>query len=149
MTSDLTHGSYGSLLNLSEVNLDTLGLADPRGRFNGIRNRYFSQQETRFTRKEFETVINSSLSSLLSVRLREGYTVNSVRILDESKLMEVKLSLPWKINSFIHYTIQSHWPLLEKQNKTSIPSCRVQVHLEGGYDTMHDLVCIFKIPAYT
>ena len=65
-----------------------LGL-DPRGRFNGIRNRYFSQQEARFTRKEFETGINSSLSSLLSVRLREGYTVNSVRILDESKLMEV------------------------------------------------------------
>ena len=63
---------------------------DPRGRFNGIRNRYFSQQEARFTRKEFETGINSSLSSLLSVRLREGYTVNSVRILDESKLMEVK-----------------------------------------------------------
>ena len=62
---------------------------DPRGRFNGIRNRYFSQQEARFTRKEFETGINSSLSSLLSVRLREGYTVNSVRILDESKLMEV------------------------------------------------------------
>ena len=91
MTSDLAHGSLGSLLNLSEVNLDNLGL-DPRGRFNGIRNRYFSQQEARFTRKEFETGINSSLSSLLSVRLREGYTVNSVRILDESKLMEVTSS---------------------------------------------------------
>ena len=90
MTSDLAHGSFGSLLNLSEVNLDTLGI-DPRGRFNGIRNRYFSQQETRFTRKEFETVINSSLSSLLSVRLREGYTVNSVRIQYESNLMEVKI----------------------------------------------------------
>ena len=40
--------------------------------------------------------------------------------------MEVKLTLPWKINSFIHYTLQSQWPL--KGHK-----CRILVHLEGKY----------------
>ena len=105
MTSDLATGALSSLLNLSETNLETLNVA-PRGRFGGISNPYFSQQETRFSRKVFETHVNSKLSSLLSVRLREGYTVNSVRFNEEANLMEVKLTLPWKINSFIHYSIQ-------------------------------------------
>ena len=61
--------------------------------------------------------------------------MNSVKIHDG--LMQVKLTLPWKINSFIHYAIESKWPL-DKQEKKS----RVQVYLEGGYDTMHDLICI-------
>ncbi len=136
---DLDSGNFlfGSLQNLSEKSIDELdksNLATSR-RFKGIQNRYFSQQETRFTCKEFDTNINSSLSSLLSVRLREGYTVNSVRIQDDSQLVEIKLTLPWKINSFIHYTIQSSWPLTKDSQR-----CRVQIHLEGGYDTMHDLI---------
>ena len=117
--------NFNSLLNLSEMSLDTLTSA-PRGRFDGIRNDHFAQTEARFTRKKLDTYVHSSLTSLLSVRLREGYTVNSVRILDEANIMEVKLTLPWKINSFIHYTLQSQWPL--KGHK-----CRILVHLEGMY----------------
>ena len=117
--------NFNSLLNLSEMSLDTLTSA-PRGRFDGIRNDHFAQTEARFTRKKLDTYVHSSLTSLLSVRLREGYTVNSVRILDEANIMEVKLTLPWKINSFIHYTLQSQWPL--KGHK-----CRILVHLEGKY----------------
>ena len=125
MTTENSLASFSSLLNLSELSLDTLTSA-PRGRFDGIRNEHFAQTEARFTRKKFETIVQSSLSSLLSVRLREGYTVNSVRIIEDSNvnLMEVKLTLPWKINSFIHYTVQSQWPL--KSHK-----CRILVHLEG------------------
>ena len=115
--------NFNSLLNLSEMSLDTLTSA-PRGRFDGIRNDHFAQTEALFTRKKFETFVHSSLTSLLSVRLREGYTVNSVRFLEESNLMEVKLTLPWKINSFIHYTVQSQWPLKGQK-------CRIIVHLEG------------------
>jgi hypothetical protein len=140
MSAENSLGSFGSLLNLSDLSLDTLSTAAQRGRFSGIRNSHFAETEVRFTRKKFETVIQSSLPSLLSVRLREGYTVNSVRISEEHKMMEVKLTLPWKINSFIHYTIQAHWPLTEIKDQQR-PSCKIQVHLEGGYDTMHDLIC--------
>ena len=112
MTENNLLGAFGSILNLSEASLDfPVPESAKRGRFNGIKNPYFSQTETRFTRKKYETEINSSLTSVLSVRLREGYTVNSVKINEESNLMEVKLTLPWKINSFIHYTIQAYWPI--------------------------------------
>ena len=128
-TSENSLASFNSLLNLSELSLNTL-TSDPRGRFDGIRNDHFAQTEALFTRKKFETFVHSSLTSLLSVRLREGYTVNSVRFLEESNLMEVKLTLPWKINSFIHYTVQSQWPLKGQK-------CRIIVHLEGEYQLFY------------
>lgn len=112
----------GSLLNLSDQHLEELA-STPRGRFSGIKNNHFALTETRFTRKKYEAIIHSSLTSLLSVRLREGYTVNSVKVLEDK--MEVKLSLPWKINSFIHYTVQATWPL--PQGPQQKPSCRIQV----------------------
>ena len=125
---NLISGAFGSVFNLSEIPLDSLSASKSRGRFHGIVNPYFCQTETRFTRKKFETEINSSLTSVLSVRLREGYTVNSVKICEDSKIMEVKLTLPWKINSFIHYTMQAAWPINRSEQN---PSCKIQVHLEG------------------
>ena len=83
--------------------------------------------------------------------------------------MQVKLSLPWKISTFIHYILTTEsanlsgtaspahmpqisdakqkevmpkkQPMSAKANKNAIiPSCHVQVYLEGDYDTMQEIV---------
>ncbi len=88
-------------------------------------------------RKEIETVADSSLQSLMSCRLREGYTVNEVRVV-QGEFVEVKLSLPWKLTSMLHYVIQSAWPPTDGE---SGHKCKVTIYLEGDYDTLHDIVC--------
>ena len=65
---------------------------------------------------------------------REGYTLNGVQIIANSSVIEVKLSLPWKISSLIHYVIQSPWPLENQKKNDEPPKCRVAVLLEGDYD---------------
>jgi hypothetical protein len=56
------------------------------------------------------------------LRLREGYTVNSVNI--EENIMKVKLTLPWKYHTFIHYTVFSFWP---PSSRPEWSRCRVEV----------------------
>ena len=74
-----------------------------------------------------QTVLQTSLENVLSLRLREGYTVRRVQIgkgfslinfvlllfifslrLDE---IEVHLVLPWRYDIQIYYTARSVWPL--------------------------------------
>ena len=68
--------------------------------------------------------MSSSLSSLLSCRLREGYTINEVYFCQENTRIKVKLTLPWKISSFIHYVIDSEWPLKPASKQSP---CKIQV----------------------
>lgn len=48
--------------------------------------------------------------------------------------MKVKLTLPWKHHTFIHYTVFSAWPAVT-------PRCRVEVSIEGPYDIVYDIIC--------
>ncbi len=89
-------------------------------------------------RQSWEGELSSSLVSILSCRLREGYTVNEVTVSLEQGSIEVKLSLPWKIHSLIHYIIVAPWPVVQSAADVR---CRVFVFLEGDYDTVHDIVC--------
>jgi hypothetical protein len=84
-----------------------------------------------------QTVLQTSLENVLSLRLREGYTVKRVQIqkgfyhhccffsinyfckfiiLDE---IEVHLVLPWRYDIQIYYVARSVWPL-EKSIRTDI-----------------------------
>ena len=98
-----------------------------RGRFSGIKNGYFLHtNEERITKKKIETTVNSSLSSLLSCRLREGYTINEVNFSQDNSRIVVKLTLPWKISSFIHYVIDSEWPLKSVAKQSP---CKIQASI--------------------
>ena len=69
-------------------------------------------------------------------RLREGYTVNSVTHKDNE--MKIKLTLPWKHQTFVHYYVTSVWPLTSGSEASK---CRVEVTLEGPYEILYDIIC--------
>ncbi|CAF4332631.1 unnamed protein product [Rotaria sp. Silwood2] len=64
-----------------------------------------------------QTVLQTSLENVLSLRLREGYAVRRVQIQKDE--IEVHLVLPWRYDIQIYYTARSVWPL-EKSIRTDI-----------------------------
>ena len=110
--------------------------------YHGIHNSFFDQiNHDRYVRKEWEGWVNCSLSSLLSCRLRNGFTVNEVKLEQENQL-QVKLTLPWKINTFIHYVIKSAMSVDSENingattsstqaSSPQDPNCHVEVFLDG------------------
>jgi hypothetical protein len=101
-------------------------------------NKFFSKTKEEFKlRRMLTKEVSSSLHSLLSCRLREGFAVNDVIIKRNKGIIEVKLTLPWKISSLIHYCIQTDWPLIS----SGPHKCQVCVFLEGDYDLIHDIFC--------
>merc|ERR1719450_1461776 len=88
------------------------------------------------THKENEMTVNTNLTSILSCRLREGYTVNTVT--HKENEMKIRLTLPWKHQTFIHYTVLSLWP---PSNLPEYNKCRVEVTLEGPYEILYDIIC--------
>ena len=70
------------------------------------------------------------------LRLREGYTVNSVTQKDNE--IRIKLTLPWKHQTFIHYSVLSMWP---PSHSPEHNICRVEVSLEGPYEILYDIIC--------
>ncbi|XP_071984543.1 KICSTOR complex protein SZT2 isoform X3 [Engystomops pustulosus] len=90
-------------------------------------------------RKHAEKELHADIISVVSVRLREGYSVREIRI--TKGLLEVKLILLWKHNMRVEYLAASPWPLdLTKR------STRVEVVMEGSYDILHDISCTLKKP---
>ena len=62
--------------------------------------------------------------------------MNTVRVMDNE--IRVKLTMPWKYHTFIHYTVFSVWP---SNNKPDSYKCRVEVSVEGPYDIIYDIIC--------
>ncbi|KAM3915556.1 KICSTOR complex protein SZT2 isoform 2-T2 [Leptodactylus fuscus] len=90
-------------------------------------------------RKHAEKELHADIISVVSVRLREGYSVREIRI--TKGLLEVKLVLLWKHNMRVEYLAAAPWPLdLTKR------STRVEVVMEGSYDILHDISCTLKKP---
>ncbi|UJR27028.1 hypothetical protein I4U23_008332 [Adineta vaga] len=58
-----------------------------------------------------QSVLKTSLENVLSLRLREGYTVRHVQIQKDE--IEVHLILPWRYDIQIYYVARSVWPLAE------------------------------------
>ena len=120
---------------------------DDEGWVEGIRHKRCAHAETEVARNDADAEVRqswegelcSSLLSVLSCRLREGYTVNEVAIDPIDSVIELKLSLPWKMSSLIHYVIISPWPPHANTNQLEIKP-KVYVLLEGEYDTVRDVV---------
>ena len=107
-----------------------------RARANICNDGYFLfESKENCIKKKMDFDLDCSINSILYCRLREGYIINRVILLSED-LIEVQLTLPWKVASNIHYVIQSKWPPPEVD-----PKCRIFLYLEGDYDILHDIIC--------
>merc|ERR1719427_1893049 len=121
-------------LPVPPVSSDPAGLGR-KGRSIDINNPYFAAayQEKLIEKRRLDHVVNSSLTSILSCRLREGYTVNTVHHSEGE--IRVQLTLPWKHQTFLHYTVLSAWPA------PPTGKCKVEVSIEGPYEILFDTIC--------
>ncbi|KAI4886625.1 hypothetical protein NFI96_012743, partial [Prochilodus magdalenae] len=92
-------------------------------------------------KKHTEKEVHAELVSVLSVRLREGYTIREVNFTKGGTQLEVKLVLLWKHNMRIEYVAVACWPLLPAKRTTW-----VEVTMEGSYDILHDISCTLRKP---
>ncbi|XP_061593384.1 KICSTOR complex protein SZT2 isoform X2 [Cololabis saira] len=92
-------------------------------------------------KKHTEKEVHAHLVSVVSVRLREGYTIRDVSLTKGGTQLEVKLVLLWKHNMHIEYQACAAWPLEPSKRST-----RVEVTMEGSYDILHDISCTQRKP---
>ncbi|XP_026201911.1 KICSTOR complex protein SZT2 isoform X2 [Anabas testudineus] len=92
-------------------------------------------------KKHTEKEVHAHLISVVSVRLREGYTIREINLTKGGTQLEVKLVLLWKHNMHIEYLAAACWPLDPGKRTT-----RVEVTMEGSYDILHDISCTQRKP---
>ncbi|XP_027882529.1 KICSTOR complex protein SZT2 isoform X2 [Xiphophorus couchianus] len=92
-------------------------------------------------KKHTEKEVHADLISVVSVRLREGYTIRDISLTKGGTQLEVKLALLWKHNMHIEYLAAATWPL-DSSNR----STKVEVTMEGSYDILHDISCTQRKP---
>ncbi|XP_030582788.1 KICSTOR complex protein SZT2 isoform X3 [Archocentrus centrarchus] len=92
-------------------------------------------------KKHTEKEVHAHLISVVSVRLREGYTIREISLTKGGTQLEVKLVLLWKHNMHIEYLAATSWPLDPTKRTT-----RVEVTMEGSYDILHDISCTQRKP---
>ncbi|XP_047669774.1 KICSTOR complex protein SZT2 isoform X6 [Tachysurus fulvidraco] len=92
-------------------------------------------------KKHTEKEVHADLISVLSVRLREGYTIRDISFTKGGTHLEVQLVLLWKHNMRIEYMAVASWPLLLAERSTWM-----EVTMEGSYDILHDLSCTLRKP---
>ncbi|CAN9500871.1 unnamed protein product [Ophioblennius macclurei] len=92
-------------------------------------------------KKHTEKEVHAHLVSVVSVRLREGYTIREISLTKGGTQLEVKLVLLWKHNMHIEYLAAAPWPLDAAKKST-----RVEVTMEGSYDILHDISCTQRKP---
>lgn len=114
-----------------------------------VRNEHFYSVagQSRVQKKNTEGNIKVSLESLLSCRLREGYTVKSVNFNKSDRSVEVRLLLPWKPSINIEYVITgSSSSAIQRKTEVQPPSCHFEVIVDGCYEFLHDVNCADKKP---
>ncbi|XP_067679134.1 KICSTOR complex protein SZT2-like [Haliotis asinina] len=87
-------------------------------------------------KKHLEKNVMANIASVLSVRLREGYTIKDVAIMKGGTQIDVKMVLPWRDYVRIEYSAVSSWPLDPKKQQTYVEIC-----LEGEYEFLHEITC--------
>ncbi|XP_028589593.2 KICSTOR complex protein SZT2 isoform X5 [Podarcis muralis] len=92
-------------------------------------------------KKHTEKEVHADLISIISVRLREGYSIREVNVTKGGTHLEVKLVLLWKHNMRIEYLAVAPWPLDPSKRSTW-----VEVTMEGSYDILHDISCTMRKP---
>ncbi|CAG5136148.1 unnamed protein product, partial [Candidula unifasciata] len=81
-------------------------------------------------------VVMAGIHSVLSMRLREGYTIKSVSFKNDYTEILVKLHFPWRDYGKIEYAASAAWPL-----ESAKPVTNVEVTVEGSYDLLHEMLC--------
>nr|XP_023688560.1 KICSTOR complex protein SZT2 isoform X3 [Paramormyrops kingsleyae] len=92
-------------------------------------------------KKHTEKEVHAHLLSVVSVRLREGYSIREINVIKGGTQLEVKLVLLWKHNMRIEYLAVASWPLDPGKRTTC-----VDVTMEGSYDILHDISCTMRKP---
>uniref|UniRef100_T1IR37 A-kinase anchor protein 2 C-terminal domain-containing protein n=1 Tax=Strigamia maritima TaxID=126957 RepID=T1IR37_STRMM len=99
---------------------------------------YTSKEATTLRKRHLQGNIHTSLSALLSCRLREGYVVKDVCFKDNNHL-QISFSLAWKHNVNLDYIISCQWPPLSTSQ-----TWHIEVIIEGSYDFIRDFVYPMK-----
>ncbi|XP_014668477.1 PREDICTED: protein SZT2-like [Priapulus caudatus] len=92
-------------------------------------------EEALLRKKHAENKATMSVFGVLSVRLREGYTIKKVAITKGDTQLEVQLVLPWKHRVNIEYRIEAVWPLDSSKRVT-----HTEVSIEATYDFLDDVM---------
>ncbi|CAN8010504.1 unnamed protein product [Ixodes pacificus] len=98
-------------------------------------------------KKNSEGTLATSLSSVLSCKLREGYALRSIST--SKGELEIKLVLPWKFDVNLEYVVMVPWPASNKSRESPSgdgqqkqrPGCKFEVYVEASYDFLHDVTC--------
>ncbi|XP_021342251.1 protein SZT2-like isoform X1 [Mizuhopecten yessoensis] len=98
--------------------------------------------------KHMDAKLSANILSVLSVRLREGYTIKDVYLTKGGSQIEVRLILPYKDYVKIEYTATALWPMETAKRQTGEGNYSaqdsqtyVEIHIEGRYDFLHDFTC--------
>ncbi|XP_060082039.1 KICSTOR complex protein SZT2-like [Ylistrum balloti] len=89
--------------------------------------------------KHMDAKLSANILSVLSVRLREGYTIKDVYLNKGGSQIEVHLILPYKDYVKIEYTATAFWPMETDSPQDS--QTYAEVYIEGRYDFLHDFTC--------
>ncbi|XP_055346842.1 KICSTOR complex protein SZT2-like isoform X2 [Paramacrobiotus metropolitanus] len=76
--------------------------------------------------------IDVSLGGLLSIRLREGFTIKSITFSKGDTHIDIVLSMPWKPEINIDYQIGALWPPTER-------GVSAEIYVEAPYEFLLDL----------
>ncbi|XP_048580524.1 KICSTOR complex protein SZT2 isoform X3 [Nematostella vectensis] len=85
-------------------------------------------------KKQIETTLHTCITSVLSVRLREGYSLQDVSFTKGGKQIEVRLTLPWKQQVQMEYVAIAAWPISSTNRVT-----RVEVTVSAPYEFLLDV----------
>ncbi|OQV19058.1 Protein SZT2 [Hypsibius exemplaris] len=111
-------GVTGDLVNQP----DSLAYEAPGGRI--IHQRYSPR-----------STLDLSVGALLSIRLREGFTIKSVAFSKGNSHIDMVLTMPWKPEISLEYRIGAAWPPTDGTPVT------VEIHVEAPYEFLYDLSC--------
>lgn len=93
-------------------------------------------------KKHKESNLHTTISGVLSLRLREGYTIREVNLIKGESQIEVHLVLPWREYARIEYIASASWPLSPNKRHTHI-----EIFIEGNYEFLHEMTCTKKLPS--
>ncbi|XP_062615666.1 KICSTOR complex protein SZT2-like, partial [Saccostrea cucullata] len=85
-------------------------------------------------KRQMDVKLNTSLSSVLSIRLREGFTLRNIIFLRGETQIKVELALLWRDYVKIEYCATAAWP----QDKSRQHQTHVEMFVEGSYEFLHD-----------
>ncbi|OTF76547.1 hypothetical protein BLA29_002022, partial [Euroglyphus maynei] len=97
-------------------------------------------------RKQLENQINADFTQILSYRLREGFTIKRVNLIQTENIIEIALTLPWRHNVNIEYHISAYFHRDNEDVDESEESfTKYEVIVESNYNFLHDASCTRKM----